>query len=63
MDAYLTSMEAYLAKTVPVPQWYLAMAGAAIVNRLGVIENDFHNRKDLTTNICAVYMEKAQRDR
>lgn len=58
LDAYLTSMEAYLAKTVPVPQWYLAMVGAAIVNRLGVIENDFHNRKDLTPNICAVYTEK-----
>lgn len=63
LNAYLTSMEAYLAKTAPVPQWYLAMAGVAIVGGLGVIENDFHNRKDLTPNICAVYTEKAQRGR
>ena len=28
---------------------------------LGVIENDFHDRKDLTPNICAVYTEEAYR--
>ncbi len=28
---------------------------------LGVIENDFHNRKDLTPNICAVYVEEKYR--
>ena len=24
---------------------------------MGVIENDFHDRKDLTPNVCAVYTE------
>ena len=24
----------------------------------GVIENDFHDRKDLTPNVCAVYVEE-----
>ena len=28
---------------------------------LGVIENDFHNRKDLAPNVCAVYTEKEYR--
>ena len=30
---------------------------------LGVIENDFHERKDLTPNVCAVYVEKEFRCR
>lgn len=29
----------------------------------GSIENDFHDRKDLTPNICAVYTEEAYRGR
>lgn len=29
-----------------------------IVGGLGVIENDFHNRKDLTPNVCAVYVDE-----
>lgn len=28
---------------------------------MSVIENDFHTRKDLTPNICAVYTEKNYR--
>ena len=28
---------------------------------LGVIENDFHDRKDLTPNVCAVYVEPEHR--
>lgn len=28
---------------------------------LGVIENDFHDRKDLTPNVCAVYTEEEVR--
>ena len=34
-----------------------------IVGGLGVIENDFHDRKDLAPNICAVYTEEAYRRR
>lgn len=30
---------------------------------LGVIENDFHDRPDLTPNICAVYTEESHRNR
>ena len=28
---------------------------------MGVIENDFHSRKDLSPNVCAVYTEKDMR--
>ncbi len=34
-----------------------------IVGGLGVIENDFHDRKDLAPNVCAVYVEKEYRCR
>lgn len=41
--------------------WYLCLDEDKIVGCLGVIENDFHNRKDLTPNVCAVYTEKEYR--
>lgn len=60
LGAYLESMEDCLTgKTVP--QWYLAMEGNRIIGGLGVIENDFHDRKDLTPNVCAVYTEQDKR--
>ena len=30
---------------------------------VGVIENDFHERKDLTPNVCALYVEEKYRCR
>ena len=54
-------MEECLSAQNAVPQWYLAMDKEKIVGGLGVIQNDFHNRKDLTPNVCAVYTEKARR--
>ena len=47
----------------PVPQWYLAVEGERIAGGLGVIENDFHPRKDLAPNVCAVYVEEDRRCR
>ena len=41
--------------------WYLCLDDAHILGGLGVIENDFHDRKDLTPNICAVFTEEAYR--
>ena len=40
-----------------VPQWYVVLEGDNIIGGCGVIENDFHNRKDLTPNVCAVYIK------
>ena len=56
-EAYLESMEDCLSENADVPQWYLAVEDGRIVGGLGVIENDFHERKDLAPNVCAVYTE------
>ena len=58
LEAYLESMEESLGENTVVPRWYMAMAGEEIIGGLGVIENDFHDRKDLTPNVCAVYTEE-----
>ena len=49
--------------TVAVPQWYIVIEGQQIIAGAGVIENDFHDRKDLTPNICALYVEPERRCR
>ena len=59
-EAYLECMEAYLDGKTEYG-WYLCLADNRIVGGMGVIENDFHNRKDLTPNICAVYTEPEYR--
>ncbi len=60
-EVYEESIAECLQKKNPVPQWYVAVRGREIIGGLGVIENDFHNRKDLTPNVCAVYVEEAHR--
>lgn len=59
-EAYLECMEAYLNHATEYG-WYLCLDGGRIVGGLGVIENDFHDRKDLTPNVCAVYTEQEYR--
>lgn len=61
LEAYEESMEECLREKAAVPQWYVVMDGAEIIAGIGVIENDFHDRKDLMPNVCAVYVEKAYR--
>lgn len=61
-QAYISCMDDYLARKTEYG-WYLCMDGDNIVGGLGVIANDFHDRKDLTPNICAVYTEKEHRGR
>ncbi len=61
-EAYLECMEACLNGETEY-DWYLCLDGDRIAAGLGVIENDFHDRKDLTPNVCAVYTEKAHRGR
>lgn len=58
--AYLKCMEDYLSNKTEYG-WYLCMLDDEIVGGLGVIENDFHSRKDLYPNICAVYTEEKHR--
>ena len=63
VDAYLESIEESLNSENPAPQWYLAVKEEQIIGGIGVIENDFHDRKDLTPNVCAVYVEEEFRCR
>lgn len=60
--AYRESMEECSKNQTAVPQWYVVLDGQKIIAGLGVIENDFHNRKDLTPNICAVSVENTYRN-
>ena len=59
-QAYLECMDAYLSHETQYG-WYLCLDGDRIVAGLGVIENDFHDRKDLSPNVCAVYTEEGYR--
>ena len=61
-SAYIECMQAYLCGQTELG-WYLCLCDGQIVGGLGVIENDFHNGKDLAPNICAVYTEREQRGR
>ena len=63
LEAYRESMADCAAEKGPVPQWYLAVDGDAVLGGLGVIENDFHHRKDLAPNVCAVCVEETCRRR
>ena len=59
-EAYLECMDAYLSGQTELG-WYLCMDGENIIGGMGVIENDFHDRKDLAPNVCAVFTEEAYR--
>lgn len=59
-EAYLECMEAYLNFKTEYG-WYLCLDDDKIIGGLGVIENDFHDRKDLTPNVCAVFTEEKYR--
>ena len=61
-EAYLACMADYLSGASEYG-WYLCTDGDDIVGGLGVIENDFHERKDLTPNVCAVYVDEEYRNR
>ncbi len=61
-EAYLECMDAYLRGETEYG-WYLCLSGDEIVGGMGVIENDFHDRKDLSPNVCAVFTEEGHRGR
>ena len=61
-DAYLECMDAYLNGETEFG-WYLCKDEDKIIGGMGVIENDFHDRKDLSPNVCAVYTEEEYRSK
>jgi len=63
LPAYLDSMDRCTPSSGAVPEWYVAVEGGEIIAGVGVIDNDFHARKDLTPNVCALFVEKRCRNR
>lgn len=61
LETYKESMEDAIRSKMIVPQWYVMLDGEKIVAGMGVIANDFHDRPDLTPNVCAVYTEPEYR--
>ena len=59
-EAYLACMDSYLSGETEYG-WYLCLDANKIIGGMGVIENDFHDRKDLAPNVCAVYTEQDYR--
>ena len=62
-EEYLVSIGECIAGRNAVPQWYIMTDGGRIIAGAGVIANDFHDRKDLTPNVCALYVEPELRRR
>ena len=61
-EAYRSCMDSYLSWETEYG-WYLALLNQKIIGGLGIIDNDFHDRKDLSPNVCAVYTEPEYRGR
>lgn len=59
---YVKSMKAVSAIS-PVPQWYILFDNGSIIAGCGIIENDFHDRPDLSPNLCALYVDEKYRNR
>lgn len=63
-ETYRESMLSCIRRRTGVPQWYMALnERREIIAGAGVIENDFHERRDLRPNLCALYVEPAYRGR
>lgn len=64
IEAYLESMEKCIKEKASIPRWYIVLDEKHhIIAGAGVIENDFHKRKDLTPNLCALFVEENYRYR
>ena len=61
--AYEESMTEALSGQDPVPAWYAVLDRDRVIGGAGVIQNDFHDRPDLTPNLCALYVEPDHRGR
>lgn len=61
LEAYTNCFNDYINKKTNYC-WFLCLDNERIVAGVGVIDNDFHLRKDLTPNICALYVEEKYRN-
>ena len=57
-------MKECMERKTGIPQWYVIVDGQRnTIAGAGVIENDFHDRKDLTPNLCDLFVEERKRVR
>ena len=56
-NEYLNSINESINSNAPYPSWYIALSNNKIIGGIGVIQNDFHERKDLYPNVCALFVE------
>ncbi len=62
LEAYCQSMKECIQQSSGIPQWYiLTDQNQEIIAGAGVIANDFHERSDLTPNLCALFVEEQER--
>ncbi len=59
---YLQSIQDCIKNKQVIPQWYIVLENQQIIAGAGVIENDFHEKKDKSPNICALYVNKSYRN-
>ncbi|HHG5269568.1 TPA: GNAT family N-acetyltransferase [Acinetobacter baumannii] len=63
VEAYLESIQISIDQKHAIPQWYIVLnKDKYLIAGAGVIDNDFHERKDLTPNICALFVEENYRN-
>ena len=62
-EIYVDSMKSASFPGRAVPEWYAVIEDSQIIGGAGVIANDFHNRPDLTPNVCALYVLPEKRGR
>ncbi|OBY76174.1 GNAT family N-acetyltransferase [Acinetobacter gyllenbergii] len=62
VEAYRDSIQSSIEQPEGIPQWYVILNEQQhIIAGTGVIDNDFHERKDLSPNLCALFVEKIYR--
>lgn len=62
-NVYLESFKDALNENNLIPCWYIVLNNKKIIGGIGVIDNDYHERKDLTPNVCALYVEEEYRNK
>ena len=62
VETYRESIQECINKKTGIPQWYVVLdEKQEIIAGAGIIENDFHDRKDLSPNLCALFVEEKHR--
>ena len=57
VEAYEKSIRSCIEKKKGIPQWYVILdTDEQIAAGAGVIENDFHDRPELSPNLCALFV-------